>query len=154
MTSEDQLMMEEALLEAEKAFQVQEVPVGAVLVHKGKIIARAHNLMETTKDPTAHAEVLCIREGSKILGDWRLLDATLYTTLEPCAMCGGAILLSRLKKVVWGAPDLRHGAHGSWVDLFENKHPTHELEIVGGVLEEQSADLMRTFFKQQRIKHD
>ena len=146
-------MMEEALLEAQKAFDKEEVPVGAVLVLDGAIIARAHNLMETRKDPTAHAEIMCIRKGAAIVQDWRLLGATLYATLEPCVMCSGAMLLARLSRVVWGAPDLRHGAHGSWVDLFEQKHPTHQLEIVGGLHAKRVAELMRLFFKKQRKKN-
>lgn len=147
-------MMKLALEEAKAAFEKEEVPVGAVLTHGEDILARAHNSMESKGDPTAHAEMLCIRKGADVLGDWRLLDATLYTTLEPCAMCGGAMLLSRLMRVVWAAPDLRHGAHGSWVDLFEKKHPTHQLEIVGGLYQDEAAKLMRLFFKRQRTKHE
>jgi len=150
----DQMMMEQALLEAKLAFEKEEVPVGAVLTLGDKIIARAHNLMEIKGDPTAHAEILCIRKGAEVIQDWRLLGATLYTTLEPCAMCGGAMLLARLSKVVWAAPDIRHGAHGSWVDLFEQKHPTHQLEIIGGLYKDKAANLMRLFFKRQRIKHE
>ncbi len=143
-------MMEQALFEAKQASDLGEVPVGAVLVLKGEIIARGHNLTESQKDATAHAEMVCIRKGAKIVQDWRLLGTTLYTTLEPCAMCGGAILLSRLSRVVWAAPDCRHGANGSWVNLFEKKHPTHQLKIVGGLYEMRAAELMRLFFKKQR----
>jgi tRNA(adenine34) deaminase len=146
----DQKMMQEALKEAQKAFEKGEVPVGAILTFEGEILARAHNLMESEGDPTSHAEILCLRQGAQVLGDWRLLGATLYTTLEPCVMCGGALLLARVSRVIWGAPDIRHGSHGSWVDLFETKHPTHTLQIVGGLYEEASADLMRRFFKQMR----
>jgi len=147
-------MMKLALEEAKAAFEKEEVPVGAVLTLGEHILARAHNSMESKGDPTAHAEMLCIRKAADALGDWRLLGATLYTTLEPCAMCGGAMLLSRLTRVVWAAPDLRHGAHGSWVDLFEKKHPTHQLEIVGGLYQDEAAKLMRLFFKRQRTKHE
>lgn len=153
-SSEDHFMMEEAFLEAEKAFDKEEVPVGAVLSFEGKIIARSHNQMETRGDPTAHAEILCIREGAEVMGNWRLLGSVLYTTLEPCVMCAGALLLARVHKVIWAAPDKRHGAHGSFVDLFDKKHPTHKLEIEGGLFESRSAHLMRHFFKKRRIKHE
>lgn len=150
----DHQMMEEALLEARLAFEEGEVPVGAVLALEGKVVARAHNQVERLKDPSAHAELLCIRAGADFLGDWRLLNATLYTTLEPCLMCAGALLLSRVKRVVWGAPDLRHGAHGSYLNVFDTKHPTHTLSIEGGLLESSSATLMKEFFRKQRGKHE
>lgn len=146
----DHEMMKEALLEAKKSFEKEEVPVGAVLVHDQKIIARSHNQMEELKDPSAHAEVLAIRAGAEVLGDWRLLDTTLYTTLEPCLMCAGALLLARVGRVVWGAPDLRHGAHGSYINVFETEHPTHTLQIEGGLLKEESALIMREFFRRRR----
>jgi tRNA(adenine34) deaminase len=150
----DRTMMEEALKEAKVAYDQGEVPVGAVLLYKGEIIVRAHNLIETLKDPSAHAELLAIRAGAQVLGDWRLLETTLYTTLEPCLMCAGALLLARVGRIVWGAPDLRHGAHGSFLDVFEVSHPTHKVEISGGLLKEPAADLMRNFFKLQRKKHE
>ena len=150
----DQKMMQLALEEAELAFNKEEVPVGAVLTLGDQVIARAHNSMEVKGDPTAHAEILCIRKGAEVMGDWRLLGVTLYTTLEPCVMCGGAMLLARITRVVWGAPDIRHGSNGSWIDLFEKKHPTHQLEIAGGLYEEEAANLMRLFFKRQRTKHE
>lgn len=143
-------MMKHALLEAEKAKVLGEVPVGAVAVFEGEIIARAHNLVEGEKMGTRHAEMVCIERAAKILGDWRLCGVTLYVTLEPCAMCFGAIMLSRIKKVVYGAPDLRHGACGSWVNLLEKKHPTHTLEVEGGVLEKEAATLMQNFFQKRR----
>ncbi|MCB1106501.1 MAG: tRNA adenosine(34) deaminase TadA [Chlamydiia bacterium] len=146
--------MEEALLEAQKAFDEGEVPVGAVLTYEGHIIARGRNQMERLKDPSAHAELLCIRSGAQVIGDWRLLKTTLYTTLEPCLMCAGALLLARVSHVLYGAPDLRHGAHGSFINAFEKKHPTHSLRIEGGLLEGESADLMRKFFKQQRSRSE
>ena len=150
----DTKMMEEALKEAQKAYGLDEVPVGAVLTRSGRILSRAHNQMEGLKDPSAHAELLCIREGAHILGNWRLLETTLYTTLEPCLMCAGALLLSRVGRIVYGAPDLRHGAHGSYLNVFERKHPTHTTQIEGGLLEAQSAELMRNFFKQQRKRNE
>lgn len=150
----DEKWMREALKEAQKAFDADEVPVGAVIVFKGKIIARGYNQVEMLKDATAHAEMLSITVASAALENWRLQDTTLYCTMEPCSMCAGAILLSRIPRLVFGAPDIRHGAAGSWVDLFEKKHPTHQLEVVRGVLGPESADLLRTFFEKQRKKRE
>ena len=146
--------MREALAEAEVAFGEGEVPVGAVLVHNGVVIARAHNLVETLSDATAHAEMLCLRRGAEILGNWRLLETTLYCTLEPCPMCAGAMIHSRVKRVVWGAPDIRCGAHGSWVNLLDVEHPIHQLDVTRGVLGLESGELMRNFFKLRRGKED
>ena len=146
--------MRQALKEAKKAFDLEEVPVGAVLVKDGKIIARAHNQMELLKDATAHAEMLCLTAGSVALSNWRLLDTTLYTTLEPCMMCAGALFNTRVKRLVWGAPDLRVGAHGSFLNLFEKEHPMHTVEICSRVLEAESAELMRMFFQKRREKKE
>lgn len=148
--SDDETFMVEAIKQAWKAYQVKEVPVGAVLVQHGRVIARGYNQVEMLKDATAHAEMLCLTAGASAVENWRLVDATLYCTVEPCAMCAGAMLLSRVSRLVWGAPDLRHGANGSWVNLFEKKHPTHELEITPGVLGEECAALMRDFFIERR----
>ena len=148
--TEDQRFMLEALKEAWKAYCEEEVPVGAVIVQKGKIIARGHNQVEMLRDATAHAEMLCLTAGAAAMEDWRLADAVLYCTIEPCSMCAGAMFLSRVKSLVWGAPDLRHGANGSWVDLFQLKHPTHAIEVRRGILEEFSSALMRDFFEKQR----
>ncbi len=148
--SSDEAFMAEALRQAWIAFQKEEVPVGAVLVHEGKIIARGHNQVELLKDATAHAEMLCITAGASALEDWRLLETTLYCTIEPCPMCAGALLLSRVKTLVWGAPDLRHGAGGSFIDLFAEKHPTHSIEIRKGIYEAEAAHLMKTFFEMRR----
>ncbi len=148
--SEDEHFMKEALKEAEKAFEALEVPVGAVLVHEGEVIAKGYNQVELLRDATAHAEMICLTSGSNYLDNWRLLESTLYCTLEPCTMCAGAMFLSRIKKLVWGAPDLRHGAGGSWVNLFQKKHPTHSIEVVPNVLEPYCADLMRQFFQMRR----
>lgn len=144
--------MKEALKEAKKAFAKEEVPVGAVLVFEGKIVARGHNQVELLQDATAHAEMLCLTAASEAIQNWRLTGATLYCTLEPCAMCAGAILATRVERLVWGAPDLRVGANGSWIDLFEKKHPIHTLEITPRVLEAECAELMRQFFSEQREK--
>jgi tRNA(adenine34) deaminase len=139
-----------ALAEAEKAFAMGEVPVGAVLVYEGKVIAEAHNRVESWRDATAHAEMLCLKLGAQVLGNWRLTGATLYCTLEPCPMCAGAMIHSRLEKVVWGAPDVRCGAHGSWVNILEADHPIHQPLVTSGILKEECAHLMKTFFVQRR----
>jgi len=148
--NDDERFMLEALKEAWKAYRAEEVPVGAVLVKDGRIVARGYNQVEMLKDATAHAEMLCITAGESALSNWRLADTTLYCTIEPCAMCAGAMLLSRVPRLVWGAPDIRHGANGSWVDLFTKPHPTHTIAIVKGVLQEQSSLLMKSFFQKRR----
>jgi tRNA(adenine34) deaminase len=147
---DDAYFMREALKEARKAYDQEEVPVGAVLVHEGRILARAHNQVELLQDATAHAEILCITAAMSVMGNWRLNDMTLYCTLEPCCMCAGALFNARLKRLVWGAPDLRLGANGSWIDVFKEKHPMHEIEIVSGICAAESADLMRQFFQERR----
>lgn len=144
--------MLEALKEAWKAFKADEVPVGAVLVRNQKVIARGYNQVEMLKDATAHAEMLCLTAGAVALENWRLANTTLYCTMEPCSMCAGALLLSRIETLVWGAPDLRHGANGSWIDLFDKPHPTHAIQIRKGVLQDFSAVLLRDFFAKQRAK--
>ncbi len=150
---DDERFMLEALKQAWKAFEADEVPVGAVLVKEGKVIARGYNQVEMLKDATAHAEMLCITAGETALENWRLLDTTLYCTIEPCSMCAGAMLLSRVPTLVWGAPDIRHGANGSWVDLFAQKHPMHTTAIRKGVLQNEAAFLLKEFFaKQRRVK--
>lgn len=148
----DQYFMRQALKEAKKAYDADEVPVGAVLVLGDKILAKGHNQVELLQDATAHAEMICLTSGSAALSNWRLLDTTLYTTIEPCIMCAGALLAARVKKVVWGAPDIRLGGGGSLVDIFSQKHPMHEIEIKKGVLEEECAALMKDFFQKKRKK--
>lgn len=150
--SEDERFMLEALKEAWKAYRGKEVPIGAVLVHKGKVISRGHNQVEMLKDATAHAEMIAITAGAAALENWRLADTTLYSTVEPCTMCAGALLLSRVPVLVWGTEDLRHGANGSWLDLFDKPHPTHQIEIRKGVLAEQCAYLLRDFFQKRRLE--
>lgn len=147
---DDEKFMLAALKEAWKAFCADEVPVGAVLVQNGQIIARGYNQVEMLSDATAHAEMLCITAGEASLENWRLADTVLYCTIEPCCMCAGAMLLTRIPQLVWGAPDLRHGANGSWIDIFKTKHPMHSLAIRSGVLAEYAADLMRQFFQLKR----
>lgn len=147
----DAYYMSLAQEEAKKAFVLGEVPVGALLVHDGKIIARAHNLVESLSDATAHAEMLCMRQAAQKLANWRLKGTTLYCTLEPCAMCAGALILSRVETLVWGAPDKRHGVHGSWANLLDIPHPIHQLRIRQGVLADSCGQLMVDFFKLRRI---
>jgi len=146
----DELFMREALREAHKAYIKEEVPVGAVLVCRDKIIARGYNQVEMLRDATAHAEMICITSGSSAIENWRLNEATLYCTLEPCTMCAGAMFLSRLGALVWAAPDIRHGANGSWVDIFSRKHPMHTIEVRSGILGEEASALMVKFFQSRR----
>jgi tRNA(adenine34) deaminase len=150
----DEKFMIEALKEAWKAYQADEVPVGAVLVKKEKIIARGHNQVEMLQDATAHAEMLCITAGENALQNWRLAETTLYCTIEPCSMCAGAIFLARVPNLVWGAPDSRHGANGSWVNLFEKTHPTHTVMVKSGILQEYSVNLLQDFFQKKRKKNN
>ncbi len=152
MSPDDSAFMREALKEAQKAFEAGEVPVGAVLVRGGQVIARGHNQVELLQDATAHAEMICLTAGAGVLGNWRLADSTLYCTLEPCPMCAGALLASRVERLVWAAPDLRLGANGSWIDLFKEKHPMHAIQVTSGILQDEAAHLMVSFF-QKRRKH-
>ena len=146
----DLIFMREALKEAQKAFEADEVPVGAVLVRENQVIARGHNQVELLQDPTAHAEMICLTAGAAVLSNWRLAKTTLYCTLEPCPMCAGAILASRIERLIWAAPDLRLGANGSWIDLFALKHPMHTMEVAGRFLGEEAAHLMVKFFQRKR----
>jgi len=148
----DREFMLEALAEAEKAFEKDEVPVGAVAVFDGKIIAKAHNLVESLQDASAHAELLCLRRAAEVLGNWRLTGVALYTTLEPCVLCAGALLSFRIKKLVWGAPDIRLGADGSFVSFLSIPHPIHSVEIVKNFLPDAPARLMKEFFLKKRGK--
>lgn len=150
--NEDEFYMLEALKEARKAFQADEVPVGAVLVKDKHIIARGYNQVELLKDATAHAEMLCMTAGEAAVDNWRLSETTLYCTIEPCSMCAGAMLLTRLPILVYGADDLRHGANGSWIDLIGTKHPMHTLQVRKGVLREFCAQILKDFFQMQRQK--
>ncbi|MBM3197668.1 MAG: nucleoside deaminase [Chlamydiae bacterium] len=145
--------MQEALMEAKKAFQQGEVPVGAVAVLHGKIIGRAHNLVEKLQDASAHAELLCLQRAAASLGNWRLLGVTLYTTLEPCCLCTGALYAFRIQRIVWGAADKRLGADGSFVSLLSVPHPLHTVEVTRNILAKESGELMTTFFQQRRKQH-
>jgi tRNA(adenine34) deaminase len=147
---DEEFFMKKALEEAKLAFDKGEVPVGVVIVKDGEIIARAHNLKETLFDATAHAELLAIRQACEYLRNWRLVGCELYTTLEPCPMCAGAIVLARIKKLVYGASDPKTGACGSVINLFQNEQFNHHVEVVAGVLAEESLNLLQPFFKALR----
>ncbi len=142
--------MEEALKEAEKAYSSGEVPIGCVIVKEGKIIGRGHNQTQTKKDPTAHAEMLAIRQAAGHLGGWRLLDTQLYVTCEPCSMCAGAIIWARIPKVIYGVRDPKGGAAGSVLSLFTESRLNHQPEVVEGVLAEPCGALLKEFFKDLR----
>ena len=147
---ENNKFMKEALKEAKKAYDKLEVPVGAVIVKDGKIIARAYNQKETKFDTTKHAEILAIQKASKKLNSWRLLDCEMYVTLEPCSMCAGALINARIKKVYIGALDEKTGAAGSVLNLFEDYTFNHQVEIEKGVMKEQCENLLKDFFKMLR----
>lgn len=142
--------MKEALKEAKKAYEKLEVPVGAVIVKDGKIIARGHNLKETKKDTTRHAEIIAIEKASKKLGAWRLLDCEIYVTLEPCSMCAGAMINSRIKKLYIGAIDEKTGAVGSVLNLLEDYKFNHNIEVEKGILKEDCEKILKDFFKDLR----
>jgi tRNA(adenine34) deaminase len=146
----DEEYMRCALEEAEKALAHDDVPIGAVVVRGEEIIGRGHNERELLEDPTAHAEVLALREAAARLGSWRVLDATLYVTLEPCAMCAGAIVLARIPRVVFAATDPKAGAAGSVRDVLAHPALNHRPEVVGGVLEAEAADQIVAFFRSRR----
>ena len=142
--------MKQALKEAEKAYKKLEVPVGAVIVKDGKIIARAHNQKETRTDTTKHAEILAIQKASKKLESWRLIDCEMYVTLEPCSMCAGAMINSRIKKVYIGAMDEKTGAAGSVLNLFNDYTFNHKVEVETGIMEKESQEILKQFFKELR----
>ncbi len=142
--------MKVALQEAEKAFRIGEVPVGAVIVLNGQLIGRGFNQIEKLKDPTAHAEILAITSACQAVGDWRLDDAILYCTLEPCSMCAGAAVLARIKKIVFGVPDPKFGACGSIFNIPVDSRLNHRIELEGGVMAEDAAEIMRAFFQKVR----
>ncbi|MED1560029.1 tRNA adenosine(34) deaminase TadA [Bacillus paramycoides] len=149
---QDIYFMQIAIEEAKKAEAIQEVPIGAVIVLDGEVISVAHNLRETEQRSIAHAELLAIDEACKKLGTWRLEDATLYVTLEPCPMCAGGIVLSRVKRVVYGASDPKGGCAGTLMNLLIDERFNHQCEVVAGVLEEECGTLLTTFFRELRKK--
>ncbi|MBF0485285.1 MAG: tRNA adenosine(34) deaminase TadA [Candidatus Omnitrophica bacterium] len=145
-------LMREALKQAKRAKDADEVPVGAVIVCGRDIIARAHNQIETLKDPTAHAEMIAITQATNYLTSKWLQDCTLYVTIEPCSMCAGALVLSRIDKVYFGAPDPKTGACGSVVNILQNEKLNHKVEVEGGVLADECSAIMSDFFKKKRMK--
>ncbi|MSR23490.1 MAG: nucleoside deaminase [Nitrospiraceae bacterium] len=149
-TDKDREYMRLALEQARTASVQGEVPIGAVLVRDGRVLAQAHNFREIWQDPTAHAEIVAIREAATQSGSWRLTDTTLYVTLEPCAMCIGAIILARIPRLVFGAMDPKAGACGSIFDLPAERKLNHRVEVIGRVLEQESQALLQTFFRNLR----
>jgi len=147
---QDAQWMAIALEEARRAAAHGDVPIGAIVVCHGEIIGRGRNERERREDPTAHAEVLALRAAAAALGSWRVLDATLYVTLEPCAMCAGAIVLSRIPRVVYACRDPKAGAAGSVMDILDHPALNHRPEVVGGVCEQEAAELLRGFFRARR----
>lgn len=148
-SEEDIAFMREAMALAKMAEDIDEVPVGALIVRDGQIISRAYNTRETSKCATHHAEILAIEEACRVLGGWRLPGCTLYVTMEPCAMCAGAIINARIPRVVYGAPDLRFGAFGSLINLAEVPL-NHKPEILGGILGDENVEILRSYFKKKR----
>ncbi len=145
-----QVWMQVALQEARKAYQIGEVPVGAVIVREGRLIGRGYNQTEKLADPTAHAEMLAITSACQAIGDWRLDGAVLYCTLEPCSMCAGAAVLARIQRIVFGAADPKFGACGSIFNIPSDPRLNHRIELEGGVLMEETAEMMRAFFREVR----
>jgi tRNA(adenine34) deaminase len=148
----DEYYMRLAIEEAKRAEQIGEVPIGAVIVQGGRVIARSHNLRETEQRAIAHAEILAIDEACKATRSWRLEDATLYVTLEPCAMCAGAIVLARIKRVVFGASDPKGGCAGTLMNLLQEERFNHQTEVTSGVLGEECGQMLSNFFRKLREK--
>jgi tRNA(adenine34) deaminase len=146
----DQYFMREALRQAQKAYTAKEVPVGAVIVRAGKIIARAYNQVELLKDATAHAEMLALTQAEATVGDWRLTDCDLYVTKEPCAMCAGALVHTRVRRVIFGCADPAAGAGGSMINLLQVPALNHRCEITSGVLQNECAGILQDFFRERR----
>ena len=151
--TEHEKWMEQALLEAEKAYNKNEVPVGAIVVSEDRIIGRGHNLTEHLQDPTAHAEILAITAAANTLASWRLDDCSIYVTLEPCTMCAGAILLARIKNVYFGVKDQKLGACGSVINVLNNTSLNSRVNVVGGILEEKCQSILKSFFENLREDH-
>ena len=146
----DEYFMRLALREAERALEHDDVPIGAVVVHEGEVIGAGRNERELRQDPTAHAEMIALREASRALSSWRLMDAVLYITLEPCAMCAGAIVLARVSRVVFGASDPKAGAAGSVLDVLGEPRLNHRPEVAAGLLADEAAALLQDFFGDRR----
>ena len=152
MLDTDEHFMRQALLQAQRAAESGEVPVGCVIVQDTRIIAKGHNQRETLQDPTAHAEMIAITAAAAVLGSWRLEDTRMYVTLEPCAMCSGAIILSRIPKVFYGATDPKAGCSGSLMDLLSDKRFNHQPEVEAGLLGDECGALLTGFFREIRSR--
>lgn len=148
----DETYMQQALVQARAAVEANEVPTGCVIVHEQRVIGRAHNHVELLRDPTAHAEMIAITQAAEALGDWRLENTVLYVTKEPCAMCAGAIVLARIPRVVFGAPDLQRGGAVSVLSILNHPKLNHRCEVVPGILAEPCATLLKDFFRARRGK--
>ena len=148
----DEYFMREALRQAQKAYAADEVPVGAVVVREDKIIGRAHNQVELLKDATAHAEMLALTQGEAAVGDWRLADCDLYVTKEPCAMCAGALVHTRIRRVIFGCADASAGAAGSVMNLLQMQSLNHRCQITSGVLQKECAAILQEFFRKRRAR--
>ena len=148
----DEQWMQIALEEAEKAWIHEDIPIGAIAVRHGTIIGRGHNHREADQDPTAHAEMIAIRQAAQVIGHWRLEEVTLYCTLEPCAMCAGAMVLARLPRLVYAAPDPKAGAGGSLMDITRHPDLNHQIEVEHGLLAEDAAEQIRSFFRMLRAR--
>lgn len=142
--------MSEALRQARRAWEADEVPVGAIIVHQGQIIARAFNQVETLKDATAHAEMLAITQAESVIGDWRLLECDLYVTKEPCPMCAGALVHVRMRRVIIGCPSEKDGAAGSLLNLLQHPKLNHRCLITKGIREDECAGMLQSFFRERR----
>ena len=152
-TTDHERWMRLALEEAARAEALGEVPVGAVIVRNGELISTGHNLTHTLQDPSAHAEMVAIRRAAAALGEWRLLDCTLYVTLEPCAMCSGAIVLARIPRLVYAARDPKAGMSGSLANLVQHPRLNHRVQLTTGVLADEAGEVLRTFFRARRRNH-
>lgn len=144
--------MSSAINEAQKAYQCGEVPVGAVITLDDKIIVKAYNQVEIRMDPTAHAEILAIREAASIIGNHRLIGTTMFVTIEPCGMCAGALVWARVKRLIYGADDPKAGACGSVINMVENPGLNHRIEVIRGVLKQETQELIQQFFREKRVQ--
>lgn len=151
--SDDERFMREAYKQAKKAYALGEVPIGCVIVHDGKIIGRGYNRRNTDKSTLSHAEITAIRKASKVIGDWRLEECTLYVTLEPCQMCAGAIVQARIPRVVMACMNPKAGCAGSILNMFDMPQFNHQVESVRGIMESECALMLRTFFQELRIRN-
>jgi tRNA(adenine34) deaminase len=147
---DDEKFMQMALVEAKKAAAFGEVPIGAVIVRNGEVVGRGYNLRERAKDPTAHAELLAVKQASETLGGWRLIGCTLYVTLEPCPMCAGAIVQSRIDRVVYGVSDPKAGCAGTLMNLLQEERFNHQVEVTSGILAEECSVILKDFFRELR----